>query len=112
MLRANIKNTKNGQIYINFIQPKCTISVSSSISLVLIFVFQYITPHMLISRKSTEWRGLLLPPELCKSLRVLADIKVTWFGYLASQDLLLRKLQSLGLLPQLTVVPHTKVPEL
>ena len=67
---------------------------------------------MLISRKSTVWRDLLLPPELYKNLRVLADVKVTWFGYLASQDLLLRKLQSLRLLPRLTEVPHTKVPEL
>lgn len=104
---------KDWQIWldINLIQPECTISISRILS-GNNFLFQYITapPHVLISRKSTVGRGLFLPPELFKKLRVLADIEVMWFGYLASQSLLLRKLQSLRLLPAIWLGPICQGP--
>lgn len=104
---------KEWQIWLdtNLIQPEGTISRSRILS-GNNFLFQYINapPHVLISRKSTVGRGLFLPPELCKKLRVLADIEVMWFGYLASQSLLLRKLRSLRLLPAIWLGPICQGP--
>ena len=74
-------------------QPERTFSIFQSTSLVIISLFQYITPppHMLISRKSTVGRDLLLPSKLFKNPRGLADREAVCIWCPASQSFAERK---------------------
>lgn len=80
-------------------QPECTFSISQSTSLVIISLFQYITPppHMLISRKSTVGRGFLLPSELFKNPGAWLIEKWCRFSVLLPK-VLLREVKNLRLL--------------
>lgn len=59
-------------------QPECTSLISQSTKLVIMSLFQCITPpaHMLINRKSTAGRSFFLTLELFWNPRSLANMKV------------------------------------